>query len=316
MSTTSLDKPSTPARIGFRHPGRVRCARLLHALSLDPGGRRARSRSVERARQRRPQGDACRSCPGDIPPLAQLGIEVAGTLTDIGADKLPGREKIEGGQFTLQQEGGALAVKGEAKLSGSPATFDLRVPKAGTGELIVTTMLDEAARARRSLPVAPALSGPVGVKVAVPLGAKIVPRVEADLVRAVIDGLVPGWQKPAGQARTCRFTWSDGTTTELRDLTVDAGPVQMKGSVVLSSAGALERADFSTLRLSPGDDMRAQLDRAGSGYRVAIRGNNADARPFLKWLERAAGQGRPPTRATTSTSISRSRSSAASTTRR
>ena len=288
-SHPSLDKPGTPARIGFRVRGgfdalasflQSPLIREAGVPELDPAG----VRGAVDVRATLPL------VPGSIPPLAQLGIELTGTLSDVSADKLPARERLEAGQFAILQDASGFGIKGEAKLSGSPATFDLRVPRTGPGELTISAMLDDAARTRRSLPVAPALSGPVGVKVSVPLGAKAVPRVEADLSRAAIDGLIPGWQKPAGKPGRIAFTVGEGSATELRDFSVDSGSVQMRGNVVLSAAGGLDRAEFSSFRMSPGDEMRTQLDRVGSGYRVALRGNNADARPLLKWLNAAQGR--------------------------
>ena len=281
-----LDKKGSAARIGFRVRGGLDAlvSFFRSPLIRDAGVPDVDPASVKGNVDLKAQ---LPYVPGALPPLAQLGIELSGTLTDVSADKLPGRERIDDGTFAVQQDSNALSVKGEAKLGGAPATFDLRMPKTGGGELNVTATLDEAARARRSLPVAPALSGPIGVKVNVPLGAKAVPRVEADLSRATIDGLVPGWQKPAGKPGRVAFAIVDPPGpggTELRDFVVDSGTVQMKGTVALSSTGGLDKADLAPFRLSPGDDMRAQLERSASGYRIALRGNNADARPLLRWV--------------------------------
>jgi hypothetical protein len=39
----------------------------------------------------------------------------------------------------------------------------------------------------------------------------------------------------------------------------------------LMARRTLERAEFSSLKLSAGDDMRAQIERAGGGYRVSVK---------------------------------------------
>ncbi len=41
-------------------------------------------------------------------------------------------------------------------------------------------------------------------------------------------------------------------------------------------------ARFSLFRLSPGDNVKLDYDRSGAGAKVTIRGNNLDARPFLR----------------------------------
>ena len=70
----------------------------------------------------------------------------------------------------------------------------------------------------------------------------------------------------------------------MRDLTLDSGPVQLRGVVALSGDGSLEKADLSSFKLSPGDDMRAQVERSNGAYRVIVRGNVADARPMIRAL--------------------------------
>jgi hypothetical protein len=74
---------------------------------------------------------------------------------------------------------------------------------------------------------------------------------------------------------------------------LDSGPVQMRGSATLSSEGHIDRAELTTFRLSPGDDMRVQLDRAGSLYRATIRGNVADARPLIRQFTNPPAAGGP-----------------------
>ena len=69
---------------------------------------------------------------------------------------------------------------------------------------------------------------------------------------------------------------------ELRDIALDASPAQARGSATISAEGNLERADLTSFKLSPGDDMRVSLDRQGAAYKVAVKGAVIDARPFLK----------------------------------
>lgn len=223
--------------------------------------------------------------PSRIPKLSDLPLSMSGTFANLAADKLPGQEKLEGANVALTYEAGLLSARGEGRLSGTPATFEMQAARSGQADLTVTTVLDDAARARRSLPGPPALAGPIPLKITVDLARRSGARVGADLGRASIDGLVPGWVKPPARPGRLAFTLADADGHELRDVVVDAGPVQIRGSVTLSSAGGVERADLPTFRLSPGDDLRAQLDRGpGGSYRVSLKGNNADARPLLKWI--------------------------------
>ncbi|MDB5559049.1 MAG: hypothetical protein JWQ36_1983, partial [Enterovirga sp.] len=289
---TDEDKPTSTAQIDFRLEGgadalasflRSPAIRDVGGLELDPATVKGRA-------------DLKVSLPllvHRIPPVAELPISVSGTLSDISVERIVGREKLEGAQFALAYEAGALQLKGEGKLGGSPATFEIRQHKAAPGDVTVHLTLDEAARERRSLPTAPQVTGPVAVKLVSRFGpgAKGPTRVEADLAKASVDGLLPGWVKPAGRPGRITFAFGDGDGTELKDLVVESGPVQLRGSASFGGDGSLDKAELGTLKLSPGDDLRASVERAGGGYKVALRGNVGDARPVLKWITGPGGGG-------------------------
>jgi hypothetical protein len=187
-----------------------------------------------------------------------------------------------------------LTIKGDGKLTGLPVTLDVRQPFGGApGEASLTAILDEAARAKRGISLGKQLTGPVAVTFTVPLAREAGrrgPKIEVDFAKAAIDGLVPGWSKPAGKAARMTFTLltkqSGGYT--LDDLTLDGAGSGAKGSVDLTADGALEKAKFSSFKLSPGDDMRAEVERVGSVYKVNVKAAVVDARPFLKALNTGA----------------------------
>ncbi|TXN06760.1 PAS domain-containing protein [Methylobacterium sp. WL122] len=232
-----------------------------------------------------------------IPDLPDLPVAVTGTLSDLTVDKVVGKDKLESGRFAVSYDPRGFTLKGDAKLSGAPVSIDMHQAKTGgAGEVLVNLTADDALRARKGLPTAPQLSGPIAVKATIPLvkaGATRPPiRVEADLARAGIDGLVPGLTKAAGKAGRLTFALVDtGPGMDLRDIVLDAGVASARGSASLGSEGGLERADLTNLKLSPGDDMRVSLERSGNGYRVAVKGAVADARPFLKMMTAPEGKG-------------------------
>ncbi|MGY2051980.1 hypothetical protein [Methylobacterium sp. JK268] len=230
-----------------------------------------------------------------VPDIADLPVVMSGTLADVAVERIVGKDRLEGGRFALAYDRAGFSLKGDGKLSGAPMTVDLRQPKAGApGEAQVTLTLDDAARARRGLPSAPSLSGPVPARFVVPVGrpGRTSARVEADLSRAAVDGLLPGWSKPAGKPGKLSFALTDtGAGMDLKDIVLDAGGVTLRGSAVVSAEGGLERADLTALKLSPGDDVRGQVERGGGGYRVVLKGAVADARPFLKALTGPARKG-------------------------
>jgi hypothetical protein len=282
---TDEHKATSVAQIGFRLDGG---ADALASLLRSPVFRELGSFDIDPANVKG-RADLRVALPlmvRNIPPIAELPLSVTGTLSDISVERIVGREKLEGAQLAVSYEAGALSIRGDGKLGGSSATFDLRQPKAAPGEVTVHLTLDEAARTRRGLPSAPQVSGPVAVKLVAPIGpgAKGSTRLEADLSKAAVDGLLPGWSKPAGRPGRLTFAFGDGEGTELRDLVLESGPVQLRGTAAFAADGALEKAELGTLKLSPGDDMRASVDRSNGVYKVALKGNVGDSRPVLKWL--------------------------------
>lgn len=227
-----------------------------------------------------------------VPELAEMPVTLTGTLTDLSMEKAVGKDRFEAGRFSVSFDRSGFALKGDGRLLGAPVAIDLRQPKPGSpGEAVVTLSLDDAFRAKRGLPTAPQLGGVIPARVVVPVGrpasaGKPPARIEADLTRASINGLLPGWSKPVGKAGRLGFTLveSAGGGMELRDIALDAAPALARGSATISAEGSLERADLTSLKLSPGDDMRVSLDRAGSAYKVAVKGAVVDARPFLKTM--------------------------------
>lgn len=290
-SQVDLDKPGSAAKVSFRLEGgadalvaflRQPMFRDVSGLDLNPANVKGRADLKV--------GFALD--PHHVPPPSEMPVVIGGTLSDLALDKVFGREKLENANLAVAYDLNGLSLRGEGRLGGSPATIDLRQPRGSAGEVAVSLVLDEAARARRSLPVAPLLAGQVPVKILLPLGGGKTPmRVDADLSRAAIDGLLPGLTKPAGRPARLTFSTGEGDTMDLRDIVFDAGPTQIRGSAVFGQDGTLERADLPVLKIVQGEDLKAQIDRQGGVYRVALRGNVADARPVLRWMSAAPAGG-------------------------
>jgi hypothetical protein len=283
-----LKEDGSVAQIGFRLSGGADALasllqepvlRPLAGLDLDPSA--LKGRTDLRVNVALPIDD--------VPSLADMPMTMSGAIADLTVDKAFGRDKLEGGNLTIAYSRGSLNLRGEARLSGTPASIELRQSPAAPGELAVLLTLDEAARARRGLSLGSQLTGPIALRIGVPLGVegKGHPKVEVDFAKAAIDNLIPGWSKPAGRPGRMTFVLNEGNPADIRDLVVDSGTVQMRGTASFSPDGNLEKADITTLKFSQGDDARAQLERIGGVYKVNVRGNVLDARPFLKSLTTA-----------------------------
>ncbi len=229
-----------------------------------------------------------------MPKLAELPLTVTGSIGDLSVEKVFGRDRLENANLAVSYDRGALSIKGDGRFAGGPASVDVQQVRGQGGEAALSLILDDAARSRKGMTFGSQLTGPLPLKAVMPIGRPGKPgiRVEADLTRTAIDGVIPGWTKASGRPGKLSFTYVEGPASELRDLVLDSGPVQLRGSAVVSAEGQLDKAELGTFKLSQGDEMHAKLDRAGSVYRVSVRGNVGDARPFSKLLAPANSGGR------------------------
>jgi hypothetical protein len=214
-------------------------------------------------------------------------MNIVANVSNFTAQKLIGKEALENANLTVAVDPSGVSAAGQGRVFGAPAMIEMRKPAERVGEASISLTLDDALRAKHGFGSIPGLSGPVGVKLTSPLGGKDKPKaqVEMDLTRAGIDGVVPGFSKPAGRAGKLSFsvTPGDGPMT-LGDLLFDGGGATARGVVELGADGAFREAKFSQVKLSPSDDMRVDVNRTGAGLKVVVRGANIDARPFIKSL--------------------------------
>jgi hypothetical protein len=203
------------------------------------------------------------------------------TLTNLSVDKVFGKERFEQGTLTLSIDRNALKITGEGKLFGTPATVDIEKGATDDGVMKASFTVDDAMRARRGLAGA-GLTGPMVVKLKAPM-SKADADVDIDLTRVAIDNPLPGFAKAAGKPGHATFTVKpDGDGVLVDNLTVEAGGAQIKGSAQLSGDLALVSAKIASLKLSPGDDLKADLTASDQVVKLVVRGNSYDARPVIK----------------------------------
>jgi hypothetical protein len=224
---------------------------------------------------------------------ADVQANASGNLTDLTIDNIRGKDRLEGANLALALDQTTLSLKGNGQIAGVPASIDVRqVLRSKAGDATIAFVLDEAARIRKGIDLGSKLKGPVGVTIKTGLAGDAPTAVDVDLTRATINNLLPGWRKSAGRSARLAFTLLDNDGYELRDLALD-GAVVAKGDVKLAADGALREASFSQFKLSPGDDLKLDISRNRSAYRVAVRGNLLDARPFLQFISGDTDSGSP-----------------------
>lgn len=221
------------------------------------------------------------------PAPADVRVEIRGDLKGVVIDNIIKGEKLEAGIFKLTGRNGSSLLKGEARVSGLPVEVELKAEPGQPPLASLKTTLDDAARTRRGVDLRPILTGPMGVSASIafmPNGEQDID-VELDLTKAKIEGLVPGLVKKPGQAANASFDYSlKPDRTVLDDIVLDLGGIQARGRVDLLKDGQV-RADLASLKLSPGDNARALIERSKTGLKVTLRGNAFDIRPFLRGLQ-------------------------------
>lgn len=228
----------------------------------------------------------------DDPKPNEVVVQSVGTLSNISSDVMLGNDKLEGGNLSWNFDKAGLLIKGEARISGDRGQIEVRQDSHGKGEATLSLLLDSAARQRRGLGPESGIGGPVQVKVAKVLGKGVdTPlRVEIDLTKATLDGVIPGLTKAAGRAGRVSFSYvADANGPDLEDFVLDAAPALIKGRIELNKQNGFESATLSQLKISPGDNLKVDAKRDGNVTKLVIRGAVADVRPFIRDLQSASG---------------------------
>ena len=221
---------------------------------------------------------------------AAVGYALDAEFTNFAADRMIMSQRVEAASLRLNADNAGYRVKGDVKIAGAPATLDYRKDKGRAEEEVrLQGVLDDAARVRLGLDLAPGLTGPVPIKLAGVIGGNGKDgrfSVEADLMQARIDDLLPGLTKPPAKPARATFTLvTKPAMTRLDDIVFDGSGTLVRGSIVLDGSGNVVSANFPVYSLSNGDKMSLKAERgSGGGLTATLRGDVLDGRPFIKTL--------------------------------
>ena len=228
------------------------------------------------------------------PSASDIKTQAQGIFTNFAIDRVFGKERLENGEMKLVLDDSGFSLKGDAKIAGASTQVQYLHKSGFVKPAIQLQMqLDEATRTRLGLKWGSQLQGPIIAKIAIPADAATQGSlVEADLAKASINGLLPGWHKPANKAAKLNFKIfsSHDDNYAIKDITLDGGaPVQLRGETEMSAEGALTQGHFPLFRISANDDMRVDFERVGQVTKVQIRAIQMDLRPYLKQELSASG---------------------------
>ncbi|WP_210208886.1 AsmA-like C-terminal domain-containing protein [Roseiarcus fermentans] len=204
-----------------------------------------------------------------------------GSLTDLTLDKFVGPEKLDQGALSFAADRTSLILSGDGQVFGSPAHLDASRAPGDDGSAIVTATLDQAARVKRGLNLG-WLTGPLPITLRAPL-SRASAEVDIDLTPAGIDNPIPGVSKPAGKPGKASFQIKPSAEgAAVSNLAVDFGSASLRGSADVAVDGAIQSARFTQARLSPGDNLQAEVVNGAGAIRATVRGSTLDARPLIK----------------------------------
>ena len=196
--------------------------------------------------------------------------------------------KIEAQALHVEADSTHFAVKGDARVNGTPATLDYQQTAGDPlADLRLHAVLDDAARRRLGINFGTAVSGNIPITLVGRVGgddSKNQLNVDADFTATRIDDLLPGWSKPAGKPAHVSFSLVKAPkSTRFDNLTIDSQGGVAKGSVEIDQNGDLVSANFPVFALASGDQVSLRADRGSDGtMRVQMRGEVYDGRQFIK----------------------------------
>ena len=259
-----------PARLRFRFDGGVDAVAEL--IGMDPL-REASGLQLDPATSR-----------GSVAATVSLGLPIAEDITqdrltygidadftNFSADHMFRNFKVEAAALHVSATPQGIAVRGDTRIGGVPASIDYHVPiGGGDAEVRAQGTLDDSSRSRLGLELNGALGGPIAVKLAGRVGSgdhdsRLT--VEADLTQTKIVELLPGWNKPSAKSAHASFVATyKPHATRFEDIIVEGQGTLVKGTVELNNDdGEITLASFPTFNLADGDKASLRSERAPDG---------------------------------------------------
>ncbi|WP_020178510.1 DUF3971 domain-containing protein [Methylopila sp. M107] len=220
---------------------------------------------------------------GKAPPPT---VSASADMRDVRIAGVFASRNFEKGALQLKVGEGATSLTGKGQVGGAPATVQM-VEIPGTPvrrKLNVLLTADAADLQRLGLDIPGSMRGEIPLSADVMLDEPRAPmNVSADLARVGIDGVVPGFKKPAGRPGKLSFVVEKGADkTVIKDFALESGDRSVRGTIEFGPKGDLLSATLPIYRPGPGDDAKVEIDKAKGGVtKVAVQGASLDLKPLL-----------------------------------
>jgi hypothetical protein len=181
--------------------------------------------------------------------------------------------------YTASQEG--FLVVGSGSLQGVPVDVQATKNNGSEPEILLATTVSAADARSFGLDVSEYMGGQVRV-VAKPIEDGSFQLV-ADLADASLTLSDIGVSKARGTPGEARATIRVGDDEiSVSEVGLEFGEVRLAGDISLGSDGTFRTAEFSTFRISQGDNAQVALAPINGGYAIDVRGSQLDIKPVLK----------------------------------
>jgi Protein of unknown function len=232
----------------------------------------------------------------DLPP-GSTNYTIAIETTNFAADRMIMGQKVESALLRATATPQGFQLKGDVKIGGAPVSLEYRKARnEPDAEVRLQGMLDEAARTALGFEMGEQLSGSIPIRLSgrVATGTEREGRfnIEADLTSTQIDGLLPGWAKPAGKpARATFVLTTKPQAIRVEDLLIEGAGAGVKGTIDFDGSGDVQSASFPSYGFSDGDRASLKIERSNEGaLKVIMRGEVYDGRGFVKSTAGASTQ--------------------------
>jgi hypothetical protein len=244
------------------------------------------------------------------PPPGSTNYSITVDATNFSADRMIMGQKVEAAALRATATPQGFQLKGDVKIGDTPATLEYRKSRGDAeAEVRIQGMLDDAARKNFGLDPGNAISGSIPLRLAGRVASASDREgrftIEADLTPAQLDGVLPGWMKPAGKPARATFVLvTKPQSTRIEDLLIEGSGGGVKGTVEFDGSGELQSANFPAYGFSDGDRTSLKVERAPDGaLRVIMRGDVYDGRSFVKTAAGNGASGQRSSRQTTDVDI-------------
>ena len=217
--------------------------------------------------------------------------QVAMQLDKVGLDKEFAGRHVDQLDGTLEIDPDKAVLEASGRIDEVPMDLRLVQPvEPGKGvkpERVIRATLSAKDRKRLLPGLDTIMDGPVAVEL-----TRLDERrqaVSADLGRTTLSIPWIGWTKGAGIGARAEFELAvneDGTAT-IDDFALTGEGFGARGGMTFAR-DRLTKADFSRVRLAPGDDYGLTIRRNGEAFAISASGKSADIRPVIARMRKGA----------------------------